>query len=97
MLRPEHHDIPIVSVGRCAALALESISRCCKSCIGMVLFPMPFRVLKIFDAIGFFQIIRQCSVEASLAFLSYRESAQIDWRAACCVGWLPYKGKTGDL
>lgn len=61
------------------------------------LFPIPFPVSKFVDAAGFFQIIRQCSFEASLVFLTYQRLAEIDWRVVCCVEWFPYIGNTGDV
>lgn len=52
-----------------------------------VSIPIPFRVHNFIAVVGFFQIIRQRSFEAFLAFLAYRCSAEIDWGYVYCVGW----------
>lgn len=59
--------------------------------------PVPFCVHELLDAVQFFKIICQCSFHASLLFLAYHCSVEIDWKDSSCVGWFPYDGKTGDL
>lgn len=60
-------------------------------------FPIPFRVHEFIDAVGFFQIVYQCSFEASLAFLEFRRLTRIDWEEVCCVELFPYKSSTGNV
>lgn len=42
------------------------------------LFAIPFRLREFVVDIAFFKIIRQCSFDASLAFLAYRRSVEVD-------------------
>lgn len=51
----------------------------------MVSIKILFHVREVFEAAGFFQINLRCSSEASLAFLAYRHSPEIDWGDVCCV------------
>lgn len=62
-----------------------------------VSFPILFRVCKFVDAVGFIQIVRQCSFHASLMFFAYWRSVEIDWKIDCCVSCCRYKIKTGDV
>lgn len=61
------------------------------------MFPISFRVWKFVDAIGLYQIIRQCSSETFLAFVSYKHSTKIDCQDIRGVWWVPYIGKTGNV
>lgn len=62
-----------------------------------VLFPISFCVPEFLDAVRFFRIIRRCSFDALLALLTYRHSAETDWKDVCYVVCFPYKGKTDDV
>lgn len=54
-----------------------------------------FCVRAFSDALGFFKVIRQWSFDASLTFLVYRRSAEINLKDVRFVGWPYYKDKTG--
>lgn len=59
------------------------------------LFPTTLRVTEFVETVGFFKTVRQCSFDASSMFLAYRGFVDISFENVCCVGWLPYKSRTG--
>lgn len=97
MFRSSAHDILVVGVDLCTVRAMESISWCCWSCIGIHLLPIPFHLCEFLDAVRLFKIIRRRALDAFLLFIAYPRSAEIDWKYIRCVGWFPLKAKTYDV
>lgn len=60
-------------------------------------FPIPICVREFLYTLGLFRIVRLWYLDASLMFLAYRQSAEIDYWDARCVSWFPYNGITADV
>lgn len=68
MLRLDAHSVLVVGVNWSAVQATKSIPRVFNLVSREILLLLPFPVLAIVDADRFFKIIRQRSVQASVAF-----------------------------
>lgn len=98
MLPSNANSFLVVGVNRCVIEATEINFQRGGSCIGRIfLVPVPFCVCELVDAVECLKIIRKYVFEASLAFLAYQPSAEIDREDIRFVGWLPHKFKTGDV
>lgn len=46
---------------------------------------------------GFFKVTPQCLFDASMSYVAYRRSEEVDWRDNRCSGWFTCNGHIGKL
>lgn len=76
---------------------MENISRCSRYSIGRSFISGSFHVREFVDAVGIFTRIFPRSIHASLPFLAYRYSAEVDYQDVPFPAYLFYKSSNGDV